>query len=77
MEIALFISFLLFTLAREYMAYKEREKLLDRVMANNLHELKHIDEKPEDNVFTEPLPGVDLDEAKDEITGEENAQDEN
>lgn len=76
MEILLFISFLLFTLAREYMAFKEREKLLDRIMADNLHEFKHVNEEVEENVFTTPLPGTDLDEAKEEIIGEQNDEEE-
>jgi hypothetical protein len=50
-----------------YLSYKERQKLLDRIMAKNYTEFVD-NEKPEDNDFTDGSEKyVDLEQAKSEI----------
>lgn len=56
---------------REYLHYKERKDMLDRLMARSFTEYKDND-KPEKNQLEPKDDGtVELDDAKNELYGEE------
>ena len=71
MEIAV-IAITVIYFVREYVNYKERQNLLDRVMSKNYTEFKDI-ETPEENIYEEDKDEsvVGLEEAREEIDGEE------
>lgn len=52
-----------------YLSYKERQVLLDRIMAKNLNEYKD-NIKPEENEYPKEDENlINIEEAKDEING--------
>lgn len=71
MELIVAILIGLFVI-REYVTYKERQKLLDRIMSKDYQEYKDI-EVPEENVYGEDEKEnlISLEEAKEEINGKE------
>lgn len=54
---------------REYVTYKERQKLLDRIMSRNYQEFKDI-ETPEDNDFGNEEESLEVEDAIEEARGE-------
>jgi hypothetical protein len=72
MDIVIALALIALLVWREYLAYRERQSLVDRLMAKNLPEYKdnlaqepnHVDPEPANHV-------VDLEEARDLIYGEE------
>lgn len=65
------VLLILFIFYREYMSYRERKDLYDRLMSKDLPEFKELtkkEEKEEEVVDNQ----ISLEEARDELTGELN-----
>jgi hypothetical protein len=71
MEVAIIILTVLLLL-REYESYKERQKLLDRIMSKTYSEFKDV-ETPEENVYDENKTesSIEIEDAREEINGKE------
>ena len=72
MEILIIVILTSLLLIREYATYKERQKLLDRIMSQNYSEFKDM-ETPEENEYgpKENEDEIDIDDSKEEILKEE------
>lgn len=67
MEYAVIAALFIFTGIREYLNFKERKDMLDRLMSRNFTEYKD-NEKPEKNQLEPEDDGLtDLEEAKNEM----------
>lgn len=69
-SIALALAFIGYAFGREFLAYRERKDFLDRLMAKDLPEYKNETvEEPEPK--EEPETVVELEDAQEEINGQE------
>jgi hypothetical protein len=74
MEIVITALFLLFISVREYFVHQERQKLLDRIMANSLVEYKDIVQPPDPDEEIEEDETLDIVNAQEELMGGEDGQ---
>ena len=72
MEILIVLILTALLIVREYTTYKERQKLLDRIMSKDYSEFKAM-ETPEENKYDEDeeKSDVEIEDAKEVINAEE------
>jgi len=67
MDIVITAALILFLAWRELLSYRERDKLVDRLMAKNLPEYKDNAAPEPNHVEPDPDESMDLDAAKEEL----------
>ncbi len=66
--IYLIVLLILLQVGREYLYFKERQELLDRIMSRSFDEFKNLNVKPEENHLEPEDDGTEeLEVAKEEI----------